>query len=77
MAELAAAVGLSGRVRTTGGTSEKARTSVTRSLRYAIDRLTERHPELGGHLAGTVRTGTFCSYDPDPLTTLHWVVEGP
>ena len=76
IAELTAAVGLGGRVRTTRGSSEKARTSVTRSLRYAIDRLGQRHPELGRHLAGTVRTGTFCSYDPDPLTTLHWLVDG-
>ena len=70
-----------GRPRRTGphhaqAPSEKARTSVTRSLRYAIDRLGQRHPELGRHLAGTVRTGTFCSYDPDPLTTLHWLVDG-
>ena len=26
---------------------------------------TRLHPELGGHLARSVRTGTFCVYDPD------------
>ena len=75
VAELSAAVGLSGRARTTGGTAERARGAVTRSLRYALRRLQEQHPDLGMHLARTVRTGAFCSYEPDPLAPMEWRVE--
>ena len=72
VAELAAAVGLGGRERTTGSTVERARGSVTRSLRYSIARVSESLPVLGQHLAGTVRTGTWCRYEPDPLATVRW-----
>lgn len=74
LAELAGAVGLGGRARTTGGTAERARTSVTRSLRYALARIAEVHPELGGHLSRAVRTGSCCSYVPDPVVPLTWEV---
>ena len=72
VAELSAAVGLSGRARTTGGTAERARGAVTRSLRYALSRLEEQHPDLGAHLSRTVRTGAFCSYQPDSLAPIGW-----
>ncbi len=72
LAELTRAVGLGGRHRTTGGTTERARTAVTRSLRYALARLAEQHPDLGAHLARTVRTGACCSYQPDPVAPLEW-----
>lgn len=75
MAELSSAVGLGGRARTSAGTVERARTSVTRSLRYALARISEVLPELGGHLDGAVRTGTSCSYRPDPVTPLDWRVD--
>jgi len=72
MAELRRAVGLHGRTRRAGGTVERARTSVTRTLRYAIGRITDELPELGEHLSRSVRTGAFCSYAPDPLTPVTW-----
>ncbi|WP_408898769.1 hypothetical protein ACJ5H2_06590 [Nocardioides sp. R1-1] len=74
LAELSGAVGLGGRLRTSGGTAERARTSVTRSLRYALARVAEVHPELGGHLDRAVRTGAHCSYVPDPVVPLRWEV---
>lgn len=74
IAELTRAVGLSGRHRTTGGTAERARTSVARSIRYAIQRLAEHHGTLAGHLQQSVRTGTYCSYSPDPLAPVTWEV---
>lgn len=74
IAELAQAVGLGGRHRAVGGTAERARTSVTRSLRYAIRRLAEHHPVLGEHLEQAVHTGTYCSYTPDPLAPVVWEV---
>jgi hypothetical protein len=72
VAELTQAVGLGGRHRALGSTTERARTSVTRSLRYAIARLAEHHPTLATHLDHAVRTGTYCSYAPDPLAPVVW-----
>jgi len=51
-----------------------ARTRVTRSLRYALRRLAEHHPTLATHLEQAVRTGTYCSYTPDPLAPIEWEV---
>jgi hypothetical protein len=70
--ELERAVGRHGRVRTTGGTAERARTSVARSVRYALDRLAEAHPLAAGHLRQCVRTGTWCRYVPDPVSPISW-----
>jgi hypothetical protein len=76
VAELAGAVGLGGRRRLTAGSAERARTSVTRTLRYAVQRLTEHHPDLGTHLGRAVRTGTYCGYRPDPLSPVTWELSG-
>lgn len=72
VAELSRAVGLGGRARTTGSTSERARASVTRTLRYAMSRIASHHTSLGQHLEQTIRTGTYCSYQPDPRTAGTW-----
>jgi len=72
LAELARAVGLGGRPRSLGGTSERARTSVTRSLRYALERLAQHHPALAAHVDQSVHTGTYCVYTPDPLLPIVW-----
>jgi hypothetical protein len=72
IAELTQATGLSGRQRTTGGSAERARTSVTRSIRYAVTRLAEHHPAISTHLRQTVKTGTYCTYEPDPLAPIDW-----
>lgn len=70
--ELETAVGLGGRERGTGGTVERARTSVTRSIRYAIDRIAEHHPSLAAHLDRSVHTGMYCCYSADPLALVTW-----
>jgi tetratricopeptide (TPR) repeat protein len=70
--ELARAIGLGGRSRVAGATSERARTSVTRSLRYTMKRIGEHHPKLGDHLQTTVTTGTYCVYQPDPRVQAEW-----
>ncbi|MGZ5396455.1 MAG: hypothetical protein ACXWEI_13590, partial [Mycobacterium sp.] len=74
LAELSGAVGLGGRLRGTGGAAERARTSVTRSLRYALARVTEQHGALGEHLGRTVHTGSYCRYEPDPVAPISWTV---
>jgi hypothetical protein len=65
VAALTEAYGLGGRARRSGSAAERARTAVTARIRDAIRRISEAHPELGRHLARSVRTGTFCVYDPD------------
>ena len=62
---LAGAYGLGGRVRRSGSAAERARTAVTARIREAIRRIGDAHPDLGRHLARSVRTGTFCVYEPD------------
>ena len=62
---LTQAYGLGGRVRRVGSDAERARTAVTARIKDAIRRIGEAHPDLGRHLARSVRTGTFCVYDPD------------
>jgi hypothetical protein len=67
--QLTSAFGLGGRARRSGSPAERARTTVTARIRDAIRRIERVHPELGRHLDRSVRTGTFCTYDPDPMTT--------
>jgi hypothetical protein len=70
--ELSRAFGLGGRARPAGSTSERARVSVTRAVRYALTRIGEQHPELAEHLENTVGTGTYCAYTPDPRVPITW-----
>jgi hypothetical protein len=72
VAELVSAIGLGGRGREVGASAERARTSVTRSIRYAIEQLGVHHPELAGHLDCCITTGTYCSYQPDPVAPVAW-----
>jgi hypothetical protein len=70
--ELAQAVGLHGRDRKAASAAERARVSVTRAIRSSLARIGEESPELGKHFERTVRTGTFCVYDPDPRAPIDW-----
>ena len=72
--ELCRGVGLNGRARTVGGGLERARTSATRSLRYALKRIARHHPSLGEHLTRTIHTGTYFTYQPDPRVPLRWKI---
>ncbi|MGH2452202.1 MAG: ATP-binding protein [bacterium] len=70
--ELAAAVGIGGRDRRAASASERARVSVTRAIKGALLRIGEQSPGLGRDLASTVKTGTYCSYRPDPRLPIAW-----
>jgi hypothetical protein len=72
--ELSAAVGLGGRDRKAGSPAERARVNITRSIRAVLSRVREHSPTLAGHLDATIRTGTFCSYSPDPRAPIIWHV---
>lgn len=70
--ELSRAFGLNGRVRPGGSDSERARVSVTRAVRQAMARIREHNLPLGEHLDQAIRTGTYCSYRPDPRVPVNW-----
>ena len=70
--ELAGAFGLGGRDRKAASASERARAGVTRAIRQAMTRIAEHHPQLGEHLERTIRTGTYCAYQPDPRAAAGW-----
>jgi tetratricopeptide (TPR) repeat protein len=71
-AELAAGVGFQGRERRTSSHFERARLSVTKNIRGAIEKIREVNPALGRHLANSIKTGYFCSYSPDPADPIVW-----
>jgi predicted ATPase len=70
--EMARAVGLGGRDRRAGSTAERARLSVTRAIKAAMQRISEHHTSLGELLGRSVRTGLFCCYVPDPGVPITW-----
>ena len=72
--EITRAIGLGGRMRRVGSAAERARASVTRSVRHAMARIRAVHPSLGAHLERTIRTGTYCAYFPDPRAPVAWKV---
>lgn len=69
--QLTAAYGLGGRARRSGSAAERARSTVTARIRDAIRRVEDVHAPLGRHLRLSVRTGTFCVYEPE--TPLAWL----
>jgi tetratricopeptide (TPR) repeat protein len=70
--ELAAAVGLGGRGRRASSDAERARVNVTKAIKASMARIGKHSPALAHHLASTIRTGTFCSYLPDPRLPAVW-----
>jgi hypothetical protein len=71
-AELARAFGVGDRDRPAGSPLERARVSVTRAIRHAVQRIGRNDDDLGRHLATTIKTGTFCSYSPDTGSRISW-----
>lgn len=69
---LASAVGLGGRDRRAASDTERARVSVTRAIKSALQRIAEHSPPLDQHFQTTIRTGQFCAYVPDPKSPLRW-----
>ena len=47
-----------------GDPMERARKVVTTRIRLSVDRIERVLPELGHHLRRSIRTGTFCAYEP-------------
>jgi eukaryotic-like serine/threonine-protein kinase len=70
--ELSRAVGLGGRNRRAASASERARQTVTKTIRAVLERIAENDSTLGDILSRRVRTGTFCSYQSDPDFPIAW-----
>jgi tetratricopeptide (TPR) repeat protein len=70
--ELSRAVGFGGRDRRSSSNAERARASVTRAVRQAIDRIQPHHAALADHLTRCLRTGTHCSYVP--TQPMSWTI---
>src|SRR3984893_6412994 len=70
--EIARAVGLGGRDRRAGSATERARLSVTRAIKAAVQKISEHHTSLGEVLGRSVRTGLFCCYVEDPRVPISW-----
>jgi len=70
--ELSRAVGLGGRDRRAGSVSERARQSVAKTIKSVLERIAQSDAALGDIFSRCIRTGTFCSYQPDPLSPVAW-----
>ena len=66
---LLASTGLGGRSRNLSGPGERARQSVTKTIWNAVERIHQQDRLLGDHLRTAVRTGSCCTYRPDPAST--------
>ena len=64
IAELTSASGLGGRVREFTSGEERARISVGKAIRRALDRIGAADPIIGDELRATVQTGLRCCYRP-------------
>jgi class 3 adenylate cyclase/tetratricopeptide (TPR) repeat protein len=72
--QLAAAVGLGGRDRLVGADAERARLTVTKVIKSALEKIRTNQPELARYLAASIKTGYFCGFTPDPKRPGTWVL---
>jgi hypothetical protein len=63
-AELERAFGLGGRGRKVGAASERARSNVQRRIAHGLEQIGAVSSRIGEHLTRTIRTGTYCVYQP-------------
>jgi hypothetical protein len=75
VAELASATGLGGRSRRAGAIDERARVAVRKAVATALGRVDAVEPALGRLLRDTIRTGSTCSYRPDPARPVTWELD--
>jgi hypothetical protein len=64
--ELARAVGVGERKRRAASAAERARQTVTKAIKAVIKRIVRSNAVLGDIFSRCIKTGTFCSYQPDP-----------
>src|SRR5262245_4494184 len=57
-----------------GGERERARVTVSKGIKAALQRIGASHPALAEHLEVTIKRGYVCSYNPDPRVRIAWDV---
>ncbi len=70
--ELSRAVGLGGRNRRAASASERARQSIAKTIKAVIERIAQSDARLGDIFSRCIKTGNFCSYEPDPDFPIAW-----
>ncbi|MGC2492609.1 ATP-binding protein [Candidatus Binatus sp.] len=70
--ELSRAIGLGGRNRRAVSASERARQSITKTIKSVLDRIAQSDAALGDIFARSIKTGNFCSYQPDLDFPIEW-----
>jgi tetratricopeptide (TPR) repeat protein len=70
--QLESAAGLAGRSRAFADPAERARTSVSKAIKRAIDVIDDADPAIASVLGDTVDCGVLCSYVPDPSAPVTW-----
>ena len=70
--ELSRAVGLGGRNRRAASASERARQTITKSIKSVLERIAQSDATLADLFSRCIKTGTFCSYQPDPAFLIAW-----
>jgi len=69
-AQLKAASGLGGIDRKAASHAERARSAVSKRIRFAIRQIQKSSPALGDHLSRAIRTGYHCIYQP--TASINW-----
>jgi len=71
---LSSSLGLRGQIRKSNDPLDRTRSAVTWRIRNAIQKIEKQNPELGKHLAMSIKTGLFCSYNPEK--NISWTLGG-
>lgn len=73
--EITRAVGKGGRDRRAGSVAERARLNVSRAIWAACEKIASHDPAFSEMLSKTIRTGSFCSFVPDPRVPAAWQLD--
>jgi hypothetical protein len=72
--QLSAGLGIGGRDRRATSHAERARWMVTKRIKADLKKIADGNPPLGRLLEHCIRTGTICSYRPDPDHPVAWTL---
>jgi AAA ATPase domain len=73
--ELSRAVGLGGRNRRASSASERARQSISKTIKSVVERIAQSDARLGDIFSRCIKTGNFCCYQPDPALPIAWELD--
>src|SRR6266481_4804414 len=60
------------RNRRAASASERARQSITKTIKAVVERIGQSDAALGDIFSRCIKTGNFCSYQPDPNLPITW-----